>query len=70
MGDHRKDHDCLEAIRKRVDVAVKNLLKRFPKFIDTHAQPNSNEEFGALWSLDILYWIQDYCESLIDEEDY
>jgi hypothetical protein len=59
----------LLAIYERAELETKDLLERFPKFRDIHQQPCSEREYGAFWSLDILYWISDYCEGLIDEDD-
>lgn len=57
----------LKKVKKRADEEVADLLSRFPKFRDTHEQPTTEREYGAFWSLDILYWVQDYCEGFIDE---
>lgn len=59
----------LIAIKKRAAEQEKLLKEVYPKFVDTHAQPATGKEHGALWALDVLYWVQDYCDGFIDEDD-
>ncbi len=59
----------LIAIKKRAAEREKRFKEEYPKFVDTHEQPTTEREYGAFWALDELYWIQDYCDGLIDEDD-
>ncbi len=58
----------LVAIQERAIKQEKFLKEEHPKFTCPHAQPTTEREYGAFWSLDILYWIQDYCAGFIDDD--
>lgn len=59
----------LVAINEKATEQEKRLIKEYPKFADTHAQPTTEREYGAFWSLDVLYWVRDYCDGFIDTDE-
>ena len=68
-ASHAELGERLIAIKKRAIEREKLLKEVYPKFVDTHAQAATKEEYGALWSLDVLYWVQDYCDGFIDDDE-